>query len=106
VELGKPGVLRAVNGLQSAAGELPLQGAAHGAHSVRGATEGTEGAGALAADDGFRHRVLLLVSAWFYCCLAWPVEAVETPKHGDQGLGQHLAKDAQRKETALHMAPS
>jgi hypothetical protein len=33
-------------------------------------------------------------------------EAVETPKHGYQGLGQHLAKDAKRKETALHMAPS
>jgi hypothetical protein len=50
--------------------------------------------------------VLLFVSAWFYCCLVWPVEAVETPKHGYRGLGQHLAKDTQREETALHMAPS
>jgi hypothetical protein len=33
-------------------------------------------------------------------------EAVETPKHGGHGLGQHLAKDAKREETALLMTPS
>ena len=58
---GEPEVLRAVSRRKSAAVELRLQGAAHAAHSVRGAAEGTEGAGALAADDGFRHRVLLFV---------------------------------------------
>jgi hypothetical protein len=60
----------------------------------------------VAADDGFRHRFLLFVLLGFgavWCCVA---EAVETPKHGRQGLGQHLLKDAKRKETALLMTPS
>jgi hypothetical protein len=59
----------------------------------------------VAAGDGFRHRVLLCVllgfSAVWYCL----AEAVETPKHGRHGLGQHLAKDAKRKETALLVTP-
>jgi hypothetical protein len=33
-------------------------------------------------------------------------DAVETPKHGSQPLGQHQAKDAKRKDTALLTAPS
>ncbi|MGX1159473.1 hypothetical protein RKD54_000382 [Pseudarthrobacter sp. SLBN-100] len=55
--------------------------------------------------NGSRHRVLLFVL--LVLCAVWcgPVEAVKKLKHGDQGLGQHLAKDAKRKETALPLAP-